>query len=158
MPFDGMTQNVTKYLTINPDTFAPVASQFFYYPTADALPPMPRLYASPPPHADAVRAVLQRAKAEVTDPNRWIKGAAFVWHPSDPSIDEYSPMVIGMCAAAAMVRAAGPANRSYAEAAIRVFEEANGLPYGHVPPWNDHIDRTHAEVIAAFDRAIAAVH
>lgn len=60
-----------------------------------------------------------------------------------------------MCAAHAIYRACGQAYGKYHDAAYEALARVIwGVPNRMIGPWND--THTHAEVMSAFDRAIAA--
>jgi hypothetical protein len=89
--------------------------------------------------------VLRAAKALIDSPEKW-------WKPGrDGNHGQH-------CALVAICRAGGLAAELGAiDAFARVVESPTGVSYGfRIPAWNNARDRTHADVMAAFDRAIAA--
>jgi hypothetical protein len=97
--------------------------------------------------------VLRQARALLTPEGAWTQGAdARDW--AGESISPLAPNVICRCAMGAMLAVAG----SYgvikpAEALLR--RAANVNPLVSLVDWNDERGRTQAEVLAAFDAAIA---
>ena len=88
--------------------------------------------------------VLRRAKARLMDPAKWCK---------EPYSSGKYPHAL--CANIAIFEAA-PDNFDLQERASDLLWKATGLPgSNNVPKWNDAPETTHADVIAAFDRAIA---
>jgi hypothetical protein len=90
------------------------------------------------------RDVLIRGRALIADPDRWIKGRD---HAIVAGRDCY-------CAAGALRSAR--VDQGLPEA-LRTLRHAAGPDAGTIPAWNDAPERTHAEVLAAFDAAIADV-
>jgi hypothetical protein len=80
--------------------------------------------------------VLRRARALIDSPEKWIKGA-YGLRADDPHC------VYGALDVVAHMR---PCR------GFELFREAVGTR--HIEAWNDAPERTHAEVMAAFDRAI----
>lgn len=99
-------------------------------------------------------AVLRRAKALIDTPAKWTKGALardaagtrLPWSARPP----YDGAVC-FCAEGALAKAAG---ESLPHRPWMAMQEAVGTD--SLFEWNDEPTTTHAEVMAAFDRAIAA--
>jgi hypothetical protein len=94
------------------------------------------------------RDVLVAARKVIEDPESWAHGEAFV------------PETGQRCAAMA-ISVANDNKGHYDAACSAVFKAATGEAPTHTAPalalgdWNDASERTHAEVLAAFDKAIA---
>ena len=84
--------------------------------------------------------VLMKAKALIGTPDRWLKGALNNGRG-------------GFCALGAMIGATGTWSPGDAGPYFRLA--ATGSEDGSIARWNNAPERTHAEVMAAFDRAIA---
>lgn len=85
------------------------------------------------------RQLLIAARALIAEPGRWCQG-----------IDR----VMGArCAAAALEDAGDGQPRNIRTLAYDTFKTTTGIS-GKLSDWNDAPNRTHAEVLAAFDRAI----
>jgi hypothetical protein len=114
--------------------------------------PVPAWHASRRPECVGdTLAVLARARALLADEQRWCRGSfARSWIiPVRPR----SAFARRFCALGAIMRAGR-------ELGIPVEDARNALEWQTirpVPNWNDDPRRTHADVIAAFDGAIAAL-
>jgi hypothetical protein len=92
--------------------------------------------------------ILKNARAKIATPDKWGKGLR----------RQDRPMAT-CCAAEAIeesVAAFGPEMR----VAMRALHNAAGLDYDRdyrITNWNDEPERTHAEVLAAYDLAIATL-
>lgn len=86
---------------------------------------------------------LMSARALIADPAKWGKGQ----RGRDRGWET-------CCAADAIEKSADPENEI---ATLDAFYRANGLgrKCGDILEWNDDPDTTHADVLAAFDKAIA---
>ena len=92
---------------------------------------------------------LKAAKALIDTPEKWTKGRLRLR-------DKYGK-VCAMCSIGAIYTAAEELLGPRHDAARDAFRAATGcLPFDSVPEWNDAPERTHAEVMAAFDKAIAS--
>lgn len=91
--------------------------------------------------------ILRKAREHISDPGMWFKGAytAQGWN----GIFNGSPC----CAEGAIFWAAGRYEIEPTHDVIRAVSDACGR---EVPSFNDDPNTTHADVLAAFDRAIAA--
>ena len=95
-------------------------------------------------------AVLARARGLLSDEQRWCKGSfARCWF--DIPVPAGSPFAQRYCALGAIMRAGRELGLSTKEA-CKALEWQTVVP---VADWNDNRLRTHAEVLAAFDAAIA---
>ena len=88
--------------------------------------------------------VLRDAKALIADPDHWIKGKNTVLN--DGQICRCSA---GAIRSAAIHQSDGPVS---SQPAYFAMWAATGGP--RLTAWNDHPETTHADVMAAFDRAI----
>ncbi len=91
--------------------------------------------------------ILKAARARIADPKDWGKGARF------------ERPVFETCCAAEAIEEASPHAGKERLRAYRALERAAGISseWGGIPKWNDQPKRTHAEVIAAFNLAIATL-
>lgn len=112
--------------------------------------------ATAPDSGRSTRDILIAARALIEKPERWIKGKFFDtrWVKGKPAQDCY-------CAVGAISQAGFYlARTALNEDAISAVSVGAGLPaktyWKPLSNWNDAPERTHAEVLAAFDRAIAA--
>ena len=92
------------------------------------------------PQTDTVADVLRRARALIDSPEMWGKG--------DGGLDPKH----GFCVITALM-AVAHANASIM-GAQSAFHRANEID-GYIGTWNDDDERTHAEVLDAFDKAIS---
>jgi hypothetical protein len=115
--------------------------------------PIPTWYVSRQPASiDTAIAVLDRARELISDERRWCKRAfAVTW--LDIPVTVGSRYARRFCAVGAIKRAGRDLGLPV-EDASRVLEWQTGRP---VAGWNDDKVRAHAEVIAAFDAAIATL-
>jgi hypothetical protein len=115
--------------------------------------PIPTWYVSRQPGSvdDAV-AVLARARKIISDERHWCKRAfAVAW--LDIPVSAGSRYARRVCAVGAIIRAGR-------ELRLPVVDASRALEWQTVRPvagWNDDKVRTHAEVVAAFDAAIATL-
>lgn len=102
-----------------------------------------------------VAEVLRAARAKITEPGTWCKHMAACdrdgvkVHPREAEATSFC--MLGSLQAVA--------TSLYSEALTVLAEHLSGaVPWrtGKISAWNDNPVRTHAEVLAAFDRAIAA--
>jgi hypothetical protein len=115
---------------------------------------LPPWYVSRRPECvDAAVAVLSRARELISDERRWCKRAfAVAW--LDVPVHAGSRFARRYCALGAIKRA-GRELGLPVDDANRALEWQTIIP---VADWNDDRRRTHAEVVIAFDAAIAALH
>jgi len=105
-----------------------------------------------PEGVDAAVAVLSRARELVSDERRWCKRAfAVTW--LDVPVHAGSRFARRYCALGALRRAGRELGLSVDDA-NRALEWQTIIP---VAGWNDDRTRTHAEIVVAFDAAIAAL-
>lgn len=119
--------------------------------------------------------ILQRAKSLITDPRRWIGGNLEARGldkntcvlsrliEDDPTHDQYVPATLDdancFCMGLAMTKVSIDQPGPSRTIAYHVLNEAvhgtrqSGIT--RIGGWNDHHDTTHAQVMAAFDHAIA---
>lgn len=116
--------------------------------------PIPTWYVSSrqPGSIEAAVAVLARARELIADERDWCKRAfAVAW--LDIPVSTGSRYARRFCALGAIKRAAREL-RLPADAAQAALERQTG---DSAPDWNDDKTRTHSEVVAAFDSAIATL-
>lgn len=92
--------------------------------------------------------VLIAARARIATPDRWCQGA--YWRGANGEVVEsYGSDCVSCCSLGAL-HSVGDSDE-----ARQYLREANAkVPCWNLAVWNDAPDRTHAEVLAAFDRAI----
>ena len=96
--------------------------------------------------------ILKAARAKITKPERWTKGE-IARNAAGKEVSPRSKEAVCWCALGALQAAAGKKCS---------FIEIDDLAYELTPRWtwiakvNDHKDTTHADILALFDRAIAA--
>jgi hypothetical protein len=113
--------------------------------------PLPHCYL-PQNRINAAVAVLARARALIAEEQRWCKRSfARAWF--DIPVPVHSRFARRFCALGA-IRRAGRELRVSTQDASNALRWQTVLP---VPDWNDDTRRTHAEVVVAFDAAIAAL-
>jgi len=122
-------------------------------PTTGGLRPIPRWHSSL--HAeriDSTLTVLTRARQLIDDEQRWCRRTyARGWRGLPVPVQ--SSAAYRFCAVGALLRAGR-------ELGLPVEDARNALEWQTVRPvqdWNDDPARTHREVIAAFDAAVAAL-
>lgn len=95
--------------------------------------------------------ILIAARAKIEAPERWIRNAIAISAHGDP-VPPRSNRARCWCIEGA-IRCVAPSDIQVT-GAMALFATIVGDT--NVPAWNDAPTRTHAEVLAAFDRAIAA--
>ncbi len=98
--------------------------------------------------------ILRKAKALIDAPEKWTKGA-FCRSAAGKAVSTFSRDAVCFCAVGAIARlevtgVITDVRASRAEEALRDAIHATAVSH-----WNDAPERTHAEVMAAFDKAIA---
>ena len=96
--------------------------------------------------------LLRDVRALIADPDRWAMGCA-ARDVHGQSVMPERPEAVRFSAFGALVRLA-PEAHEIRDRAAEVLNAATG-PFGWAV-WEDALGRTHAEVLAAMDRAIAA--
>lgn len=99
------------------------------------------------------RDTLVAARALIAEPEAWTQGA-FAKRADGGNTAAIAPAAICWCARGA-IEMASRGSFENENAAVYAFQKANDTP-SFIAEWNDAPERTHAEVIAAFDRAIEA--
>jgi hypothetical protein len=96
--------------------------------------------------------ILRRARAKIERSECWTQGN-FAIDKDGCTVNPEDSAAVCWCGYGALINASGEplSNSPMADAAQAVLENTVGVWF---PDWQD--DRTHAEVLAAFDRAIAA--
>lgn len=90
---------------------------------------------------------LIRAKSLISDPKHWTKGEHM-------TIINEKEQEFAYCALGAMRASADYHVENWVHQ-VDAFKAANNLGHDVIPRWNDDATRTHAEVMAAMDKAIA---
>lgn len=99
--------------------------------------------------------ILREARALIDAPEKWTQGEWARDSHGDASSPDDSDCEC-FCIEGAIWRVARGRNNLPAMKTARLFWVANGLSCRtDIPKFNDAAERTHAEVMAAFDRAIA---
>jgi hypothetical protein len=102
--------------------------------------------------------ILRTARDLISDPEKWIKGAdALPSRDADPETDEVDPLddrALCFCVGGAISRAAGGDSDEAYEAARAFAQAADNSSYPFT--FNDRESTTHADVLAALDKAIEA--
>ncbi len=105
--------------------------------------------------AQSVLDVLRAAREKIATPERWTKGAA-ARDVNGGKVDAASPLAVCWCANGAIYSKPSP----YLRPGLRDSATENLrmlLPIGfYVSTFNDAPTTTHADILALFDRAIAA--
>ncbi|MBO9437308.1 hypothetical protein J7354_01410 [Sulfitobacter sp. R18_2] len=98
--------------------------------------------------------LLRKAKARIGTPEKWGKGEFFTDHPGSDlrDFDEF-PSDCPACAYGASAWATGSKETTAVDLAL---EAALPEGFGYVNFFNDHPAVTHDDIMALFDRAIAA--
>lgn len=99
--------------------------------------------------------ILIKARELIADPEHWIQGVN-AQDADESEVDPEDETAVCFCMAGALlhVGAGDAAFRIEAHAAlVRAAQATCGL----ISPFNDDPDRTHADVLAAFDKAIAGL-
>ena len=94
--------------------------------------------------------ILIAARAKVADPKDWGKGSR--------GYNNYKGRSPRSCCAAEAIEECIPWTEAR-KSAFRAFHNAAGLEdkFGKIVDWNDAPERTHSEVLATFDLAIATL-
>lgn len=101
--------------------------------------------------------VLRGARALILDPAKWTKGVLARDH-AGAKIHPTNPRAVCFCAVGSVLNLTGDVRLDPREqAAFDLLRRAIGKgEQTSIGRWQDEPDRTHAEVLAAFDRAIEA--
>lgn len=95
---------------------------------------------------------LRKARDLITLEDRFIKSEAAMLRSGKECFPD-DPMAFRFDAFGALECVAG--DGGFASSCYEYFIRANGISIGTFTAWGRYPDRTHAEVLAAFDRAIA---
>lgn len=98
--------------------------------------------------------IFEKAKELINAPEKWIRGA-YCREAMNDTGDMVGSCLLGFCTLGSLLEAS-PTEVSI-QALSTIFNRTNGLedyPIS-VAEWNDAPERTHAEVMSAFDKAIA---
>jgi len=106
----------------------------------------------------AVRERMVLARGLISDPAKWTKGA-FARTREDRVCGVRTVGAVKFCMSGAMGQIGSLHDDLHAEAIKVVMEamDAQGTDQRFVSNWNDAPERTHEEVLAMFDKAIALV-
>lgn len=101
--------------------------------------------------------ILRKARKLIEKPEQWTQ-KAFARTADGAPCDEHATVAVSFCVVGALRRAIGQQHQ-YGEQwdkyiAAREFVHA-AVMVGQFSEWNDKPSRTHPEVLAAFDKAIA---
>lgn len=101
--------------------------------------------------------ILIAARAKIEAPERWTQGK-FAQTPMADEVPPDSPLASCWCVLGAIAAITHDDPHDIRDEVYWPIHKAIGLPADSlaIPAWNDAPTRTHAEVLAAFDRAIAA--
>jgi hypothetical protein len=97
--------------------------------------------------------ILIAAKARIDSPEKWCKGVS--WRTKSGDVTECSEIAYSCCGYGAITAVLSEDNRAsmpHIQANTTLELAIGGQLFSR---WNDAPERTHAEVMAAFDRAIA---
>ncbi len=100
---------------------------------------------------------LEKAKALIDTPHKWTQGT-YAQDSEGWSVTVSSADAVCYCAHGAIAAVGGLGSErtdAMADAVAEVLELPGKHEYNRLPPWNDAPERTHAEVMEAFDKAIA---
>ena len=98
--------------------------------------------------------ILRKARKLIEKPERWCKGDAAKDRAGENE-DVMSRKAAAFCMAGAVVRASGGWCREYYTARDHVEAVIGSHALDALAEWNDAPRRTHAQVLRAFDKAIA---
>jgi hypothetical protein len=102
--------------------------------------------------AAATYSILKKAREKIADPKRWAQGQ-FATDKDGGFVDPQSPHACRWCAYGAIMAVAGVGTTTLAMAALN-----SQVPRRrHVVVFNDSARTAHADILALFDRAIAAL-
>ena len=99
--------------------------------------------------------ILRSARALIDAPEKWTKGTE-ARDASGRSVPFNSPDAVCCCAVGALLGALHRAGNDGECVALRRLRKALPIGFADVVSLNDHPDTTHADIMAVFDRAIAA--
>ena len=153
MPFDSMpvTDHPIRLVALDPTLrrFGPTSESC----DCAGFRPMPAWHSGrDPDHVGATIGVLARARELIADERRWCR-RSFARGWGGIPVSAKSTIAQRFCALGAIMRAAHELGMR-AEDARTALEWQTGCP---MQDWNDDPARRHAEVIAKFDAAIAAL-
>ena len=98
--------------------------------------------------------VLTKTRELLSDPERWTKGS-MAKNASGCTVRPDREDAVCFCLDGALTRAAGGSGNGYPEATRILEETVSERPWAFCyVDWNDDAARTHAEVLAALDKAI----
>ena len=95
--------------------------------------------------------LLYEARAVIDTEDKWTQGALARNAGGQELVSVLSPGAVCYCAGGAIAVAFG---ERYPDGSSPVWLALEAVISGVIPTWNDKPERTHAEVLAAFDKAI----
>jgi hypothetical protein len=119
-------------------------------PLSTALFPMADAPSAYPPTPPSERDILVAARALIEQPKAWTQGKFARGKKGNP-VSASSRKATCWCAQGAIMRA----QAGSIPAGFRAHDRIRAVIRGSITRWNDAPERTHAEVLAAFDRAIS---
>ena len=153
MPFDAtpVSEHPRRLLALDPSLLA--FGEMLQSPDAAGFRPLPAWHSvRDPEHVGATIGVLARARELIADERRWCR-RSFARGWGGIPVSAKSTIAQRFCALGAIMRAAHELGMK-AEDARTALEWQTGCP---MQDWNDDPARRHAEVMAKFDAAIAAL-
>lgn len=99
--------------------------------------------------------ILKAARALIENPSHWAKGE-LAYDAMNRACEPDSPHATGFCTEGALARVAG--DYPNYRLALKLLGTRLPEPFGSTPvfEWQDRSNTTHADVLALFDRTIAA--
>jgi hypothetical protein len=101
--------------------------------------------------------VLVAARHILENPDHWTKGC-FARTAGGGEVDAEDAVAKSFCVHGAIIAAAGGFDVPFRNEALNLLRTAASPSSGFPGGWNDAPSRTHADVLAAFDRAIESAH
>jgi hypothetical protein len=98
--------------------------------------------------------ILIAARAKIEAPERWTHGA-YARDAAGRKVEPTCPDAVRWCVRGA-IDASTEQHSNKRPSSVLFSQAVAGYGALYIPIWNDAPNRTHAEVLAAFDRAIAA--
>lgn len=98
--------------------------------------------------------ILSQAKSLIDRPERWIRGDPFAIDANGERVSEDDPRAVAWCPLGAIIKIQISAGIALGIADVARYLEAV-IPRHVIGPWNRKRNLKHADVMRAFDRAIA---
>lgn len=102
---------------------------------------------------NVVKQKLIEARKVIENPASWHKGS-YARDTYGLRVPVYSDNAVSYCTIGACNKVFNSWSTTYQEVLTRLQRAANVPPGEGIPDWNDAPERTHEEVLAAFDKAI----